>query len=62
MCLEMRLESNKTNHETPNTFLGEICMKSYMAEVDNVVQECKKLFWAHLEVGSMELVVAHGNL
>jgi hypothetical protein len=56
------LESNKTNHETPNTFLGEICMKSYMAEVDNVVQECKKLFWAHLEVGSMELVVAHGNL
>jgi len=61
MCLGMHLEPNKINHETPNTILGEICMKSYMAEVDNAVQECKKLFWVHLEVGSMELVLAHGD-
>ncbi len=37
-------------------------MKSYMAEVDNVVLVPKEVFHAYLkEVGIMELAAAHGN-
>jgi hypothetical protein len=37
-------------------------MKSYMAEVDNVVLGSREVFQAYLtEVGIMELAAAHGN-